>query len=131
MTKNYQRAVTALESLIADDSHLKGNDLREELSEMGVDADAFLIRLRRSLAPSDKAEPQRNEWNLTKEGGPLHNLNSRSAIELRDLLSNIRRGIFGQELRAAALSMSPDDPAGDVSEAQLRAWLQDISKADE
>ena len=131
MSKDYRKAVCNLEALLSDDRRLSADDLRKELSEEGVDVDAFLARFGtvvrkgyqqklRMIAEQEKAEAGSGVKPL------FGNLANKTREELERIFNSIRQGVFGEQLKAAALARCRNQVGAMVSETELRSWLEDI-----
>jgi hypothetical protein len=132
MSKDYRKTVRNLEAVLADDSRLSADDLRQELAEQGVDVDAFLARFGtvvrkgyqqqlRKIAEQEKAEAEAGARNLFGE------LANKTREELERIFEGLRQGVFGERLKAAALARCRNQVGLEISETELRSWLEDIS----
>ena len=136
MSKDNKKAVRSLEKFLAEDSHMTAEDIRKELADEGVDVQAFLTRFGTTVrkgyqyqlkkaAEHEQAESKTNVRNL------FGDLASKGWEELQQIFDNVRNGVFGDELKAAALARCRNQVGDKVSEAELRSWLEDISAAGE
>ena len=134
MSKDYKKAVRNLEALLTDDSHLSVEDLRKELADDGVDVNAFLTRfegvVRKGIQHQMKkvAEQEQAKLSLKQIFGSLR---EKSKKELEQLFENVRQGLFGEHLKQAAIARCRNKTDSEVSETELRSWLEDISAASE
>ncbi len=132
MSKDYRKTVRNLEAALADDSRLSVDELRQELAEQGVDVDGFLARFGtvvrkgyqqrlRKIAEQEKAEAGTGAKNL------FGNLANKTREELERIFQSLRQGVFGEQLKAAALARCRNQVGAEISETELRSWLEDIS----
>jgi len=134
MSKDYKKAVRNMEALLTEDTHLSVGDLRKELADDGVDVDAFLTRfegvVRKGIQHQMKklAEQEQAKLSLKQIFGDLR---KKSKIELEQLFENVRQGLFGEHLKQAAGARCRNKTGSEVSETELRSWLEDISAASE
>jgi hypothetical protein len=134
MSNNYKKAVRNLDAWLAEDSEQPVEALRQELCEQGVNVDAFLARfetvVRKGLQHQMKAEADREQRDA--EAKPRHrfgDLTTKTRVELERLFESVRLGVFGDHLKSAALARCCNHTGEQVSETELRSWLEDISEA--
>ncbi|MCG3147669.1 MAG: hypothetical protein PCFJNLEI_01110 [Verrucomicrobiae bacterium] len=134
MSKNYKQAVRNLETWLADDSQMSLDDLRKELAAEGVDVNAFLGRfgavVRKGIQHQLKKTAQEEREQAKQSARQLFgDLRTRTRKELEELFDRVRNGLYGEELKQAALARCRNHVGSEVSEAELRSWLDDISAA--
>ena len=134
MSSDYKKAVRNLEGVLADDSQLSADDLRKQLTDEGIDVDAFLARFGtvvrkgyqhqlKKMAESERTSARASARNL------FGDLTTKTRDELKRTFESIRQGVFGDQLKAAALARCRNQVGDEVSDTELRSWLQDISAA--
>jgi hypothetical protein len=132
MSKDYKKAIRNLESLLADDSHLSVEDLRKELTDDGVNVNAFLTRfegaVRKGLQYQMKKAAENDQAKLSLKQ-IFGDLGEKSKAELEKLFEDVRQGLFGEHLKQAANARCRNKTDKDTSETELRSWLEDISAA--
>lgn len=136
MSKDYKKAVRNLEALLVNDSHMSVDDISRELADDGVDVKAFLARfdtvvrkgVQHQMRKQAEQEQQEAKSSLKQIFGDLR---TKSREELRDLFEKVRQGLFGDHLKQAALARCCNFTGGEVSETELRSWLEDIAAVSE
>jgi hypothetical protein len=134
MSNDYKKAIGSLEKFVVDDSNLTAEDIRKELADERVDVEAFLSRFRSTVrkgyqyqikkaAEREQAESNANVRNL------FGDLAAKRWEELQEIFKKVRSGVFGEELKGAALARCRNQIGDKVSESELRSWLEDISAA--
>jgi SOS response regulatory protein OraA/RecX len=129
--KTNKEVEKALEQTLLDDAGMSVTDLRQELESQGVDAAAFLTKLRqvtRSAFQESvlKSAQESNEQLRTKSGifGDLKLLSKEQLIEIRD---KIIEGAFGSELQGFGAARCRNHQKGELSDEELRSWLEDVA----
>jgi hypothetical protein len=134
MSTDYKKAVRNLEAVLADDSRLSTDDVRKELAEQGVNADAFLARFETVVRKGYQQQLKKiAEEEKLKAGARAKNLFGdlvgKTRQELERIFENVRQGAFGEQLKNAALARCRNQIGGQVSDTELRSWLEDIAAA--
>jgi len=134
MSNGYKKVVHNLDAWLADDNNRSIEDLREELHEQGVDADAFLKRfgsvVRKGLQHQMKQQAEREQQAAAAAPRRLFgDLTTKTKVELERLFDGVRQGEFGVHLKNAALARCCNHTGHQLSETELRSWLEDISEA--
>src|SRR5262249_40706229 len=133
MNQHNDETFHGLEAFLLDDSDMTVEELRSDLTNFGINVDAFLTnfskivskgyRSQLRMAAESAAQALRN-----KASDVFGDLNKKTFAELDALFRQIREGAFGDRLQNAVLARCRNDK-GNVSETELRSWLEDIATA--
>jgi hypothetical protein len=133
MNENHQQALRALDALLADDADMSVPELRAELEAEGVNVDAFLAKFSKTVRQSYQQRVRlaaeadaRTRAGATSLFGELKPKTKTELIAICDQLMN---GVFGVKLQQAAMARCRNHQGKDLSEEELRSWLEDISAA--
>lgn len=132
MSKNHQKALRALDALLADDEEMSVDELRAELSAQGVNVSEFSARFSKVVrqgyqrrvrleAEASVAKAQAGKTTL------FGDLTRKSKAELLAIREQVINGIFGPVLQRTANARCRNHKGEEVSEAELRSWLEDLS----
>lgn len=132
MNKNHQNALRALDALLADDADMSVAELRAEVAAQGVDVDEYLARFsktvrqgyQRSVRLAAEAAATKANAAKTTVFGDLARKSTADLLAIRDQVLN---GVFGAVLQHAAIARCRNHNGQELSEEELRSWLEDIS----
>ena len=132
MNKNHQKALRALDALLADDADMSLAELRAELAAQGVNVDEFLARFsktvrqgyQRHVRLAAEAATAKAQAAKTTLFGDLARKSKAELLAIRDQVIN---GAFGALLQNTAVARCRNHQGEEVSEQELRSWLEDIS----
>ncbi|MBI5818285.1 MAG: hypothetical protein HZA88_04795 [Verrucomicrobia bacterium] len=134
MSKDYHKAVRALDVLLADDADMSVTELRAELAAQGVNVDEFLAKFSKTVRKgyqqqirlaADKAKEQTQFAAATLFG----DLRQKTMVELLAIREQVANGVFGVALQKTALARCRNQQGTELSENELRSWLEDISRS--
>ncbi len=132
MKKDYQKAARALDALLTDDTEMSIDELKEDLENQGVDVKAYLAKFRVTVRKSyqQRIRSSAEKANKTAEaeknslfGDLLH----KSKEELLAIREQIIKGDFGVTLQKTCVARCRNSQSSEVSEEELRSWLEDIA----
>ena len=134
MNNDHQKATQALDALLADDGHMSVDELRSELESLGVDVDAFLSDFTKAVRKSyqQRVRSAAEKANVNAESaketlfGDLHQKTKEELLAIREQVMN---GVFGALLQTTSTARCRNLQGAEVSESELRSWLEDISAA--
>jgi hypothetical protein len=134
MKKDYKKAIRSLDTFLADDSHLPFDQAKKELTESGVNVDAFLKEFEKVVRKGYQFQMKKvveQEQKQAKErlSNPFGDIASKTLAEIKGIFEAIKGGAFGIGMRDAALARCRNQIGDKVSEAELRSWLEDIAAA--
>ena len=132
MNKNHQKALRALDALLADDADMSVAELRAELTAQGVNVDEFLVRFSKTVrqgyqrrirlaaeAATTKARAEKSSL--------FGDLTRKTKAELLAIREQVMNGVFGAVLQTTANARCRNQQGTEVSENELRSWLEDLS----
>ena len=136
MSENHQKALRALDSLLADDAEMSLDELRTELATQGVNVEEFSTRFSKTVRQGYQRRVRlAAEASVTKAQAAKTNLfgdlSRKTKAELLAIREHVINGIFGPVLQSTAIARCRNHKGVEVSEAELRSWLEDISAIDE
>jgi len=128
MSTNYQKAAQNLEKALLEDSNLTEPQLRQKLSEEGVDVDRFLKRFdatfRKGIQAKAKHEAVEAKTRASAARGSLFGRIVETRENLLALVREATAGRFGAEVMARCRNKDTNA----MSDNELRSWLEDIEK---
>src|ERR1043165_4918047 len=129
MKPDYRKAAKNLRDAVVDNSHLTTADVRKKLSEEGVDVTRFLTRadeaFRRGLQEGVKAEAAQGKARAAVlKGSMFGQLAGKVRSELMALHQAAQMGQYGAATRARCRNKNAEDMTDD----ELRSWLEDIER---
>lgn len=127
-----QNRLDAVEAFLTDDSQQSKADALKELRTNGVDVDQFLARVKRVvsegytqqlrlLSRQQQAEAQRRPEFLI-------NLAMMPRDDMLASFEKLRCGQLGDAYRVAALARCRNKDAAELTDEELRSWLEDIGE---
>ena len=130
MSKHHEKAVQNLDAILTDDSDMTVEELHAELTEQGVNVDAFLARFGTVVRKGYQHQLRlAAEWSAEKTRisalGVFGDLARKTREELESLFTQIREGSLGPDMQTLARCRNQD--GNKVSETELRSWLEDIA----
>ena len=133
MRPNQHKAANALDALFEDDSDLSIEELKAELVSGGVDVEQFLNRFSATVRKGcqsqiKKAAEQSAEFKRSRRSAMFGELGSKTLSELIAIRDQVLGGAFGPNFANAARCRNLQEGT-EVSESELRSWLEDISKS--
>jgi hypothetical protein len=133
MNQHKNEAFRGLEAFLLDDSDMSVEELRSELTELGVNVDAFLTNFSKIVSKGYRSQLRRAAESAAQTvrsaaSSAFGDLSKKTYAELDALFRQIREGAFGDHLQNAVLARCRNDK-GSVSETELRSWLEDIAIA--
>lgn len=132
MNRNHHKALQALDALLVDDADMSVTELRAELETQGINVDEFLSRFSKTVrqgyqrrvhleAEVATATAQAAKSNL------FGDLTQKPKAELLAIRDQVINGFFGTVLQNTAIARCRNQQGEEVSEIELRSWLEDIS----
>ena len=132
MNNNHQKSLRALDALLADDADMSVTELRAEIAAQEVNVDEFVARFAKTVrqgyqarirlaADASSAKARATKMTLF---GDLARKTKAQLIEIREKVMN---GEYGAVLQRTAGARCRNHQGEEVSEDELRSWLEDIS----
>lgn len=131
MNTDPKKSAKALDALFEEDGDLSIQELRESLEGQGIDVSQFMERfsaaVRKGCQENIKNAAQRtSEVRRQGKQSKFGDLASRTMAELISIRDQVLNGTFGPGLANAARCRNLQTGA-ELSESELRSWLEDIS----
>jgi hypothetical protein len=125
------QTVKRLEDSLTDTSGESPADLRQELESGGVDVNRFLARLKGVVRKGYQHQMRLRNQAVTDRatsavGSLFGDLSSLSGAQLRDLIGRVLGGGYGLSAQSAARCRNYN--GAELSDDEVRSWLQDIEK---
>lgn len=125
------QTIKRLEDSLIDTSGESAADLRKELEAGGVDVNRFLARLKGVVRKGYQHQMRLQNQAATERansalGTLFGDLSAMGSAQLRDLIGQVLGGGFGAVAQTAARCRNYQ--GNDLSDDELRSWLQDIEK---
>ena len=115
--------------LTADEGQSK-EDAIAELRAHGVDTEAFLAKARRVVQEGYRRQlktvAQSEQATQAAAPGFLANLKSMPRAAMQAVFARVREGEFGIQYRELALARCRNKDASELSDEELRSWLEDV-----
>lgn len=126
---NSDRRLEKLEDFLIDTGGDTHNDTVRELRALGIDTDNFFKRVHNTVEESYRNQlrlmaDQQKRKNIVP--GFLRNIQSMNREEMIRCFDQIRTGERGARYQNAAIARCRNKDASDLSEEELRSWLEDI-----
>ena len=119
-----------LEAFLIDDS-LSKKDAVKELRLQGVDTEALFDRVQRVVREGYSAQlrqaAEQEQASRATTPGFLAQLATMSRVAMVAVFGRVANGEFGPEYRTAALARCRNKDASELTDEELRSWLEDIS----
>lgn len=135
MSKNYRKAFENLDLFLADTEGQSPEEVAKELNAQGVDVDTFLSNVkgivRKGFQQQVKAAADSEREAATqKKRGRFGDLATKTKDEMLTLIAAIQSGAFGASFGRAAMARFRNQDNAQLSEEDLRSWLEDIDASD-
>jgi hypothetical protein len=129
MKPAYRKAGKNLRESVLDNSHLSAAELRQRLSDEGVDVDKFLSKadeaFRKGLQQGMKAQvSQAKAGAEARKGSLFGQLAGKARAELLALHQAAQSGQYGTATMARCRNKNADA----MTDAELLSWLEDIER---
>lgn len=128
--KEHDDRLDRLEAFLCGDDDAAKAEVFAELRDQGVNSHAFLERVRRTVQEGYSRQLRRLAESQQADRSCDQRFLSRLAEMPRDallrLFEKIRSGEFGTEYREAALARCRNRSAAELTDEELRAWLEDV-----
>lgn len=129
MKPDYQKAAENLREAIVDNSHLSGAELRKKLANEGVDVDRFLTRTNEAFRKGlqEKVRQQVAQAKLSasvRKGTVFGDLADKGRAALLALHEAATAGKYGAETLARCRNKNAEE----MTDEELRSWLEDIER---
>ena len=133
MNQHNNEAFRGLEAFLLDDSDMTVEELQSELTELGINVDAYLTNFSKTVSKGYRSQLRKAAESAAQTvrstaSSVFGDLSKKTYPELNALFRQIREGAFGGQLQNAVLARCRNDK-GTVSETELRSWLEDIAIA--
>ena|ERR1041385_4730801 len=133
MSKKNQKSLRHLETFLADTAGQTKEEIVAELKAEGVNIDQFLqdveTIVRKGYQGELKSIAAEERDARNSPDSLFGDIASKTTMEVQELFAKIKNGVFGEDLRQAALARCRNQVDDKVSEAELRSWLEDIESS--
>lgn len=122
------KRIDALESVLSDNESQTKAETLAELRAQRVDTDSFVVRVKR-VVQEQYAKTLRDlarTESINSSPTFLAGVAKLSRDAMLDLFGRLQRGEFGSEYRQMTLARCRNKDASELSDDELRSWLQDI-----
>lgn len=131
MSTNQEKAARALDAILADDMDLSVEELKAELASDGIDVARFLNNFSTTVRKGCQSQVRKSAEKSAVEKRQKRTflfgeLATRGLSELIVIRDKVLSGDFGPGLAHVARCRNLEEGA-EISEAELRSWLEDIS----
>jgi hypothetical protein len=130
MTRPFNKRLDELEAMLVENEHQSKAEALAELKAHAVNAEQFLGRVKRAVQDGytrqlrQLAERQQAAQSATPAF--LAGISAMSRATMLDVFEKIRVGGFGEEYREAALARCRNKDASELTDEELRTWLEDV-----
>ena len=132
MNDDSKKALRSLEAIVSDDNEMSVEELRADLAQQGVDVEKFLGRFGAVVRDGYQKRMRR----LAEQGqerarvvslSPFGDLANKTRAELERIVAQIHEGVFGSGLQQANFARARNQQGEQLSDTELRSWLEDIA----
>lgn len=122
------KRIDHLESVLSNNESQSKAETLAELRAQGIDTDNFIVRVKR-VVQEQYTKALRDLATTESANSPptfLAGIAKLSRDAMLDLFGRLQRGEFGNEYRQMTLARCRNKDASQLSDDELRSWLQDI-----
>ena len=130
MNQPFNKRIDQFEALLANNENQSKTDALAELHSHVGDVEQFLGRVKRVVQEGYSRQLRRlaEQQQAAQSGAPgfLADIAAMSRDAMLEVFEKIRNGGFGAEYREAALARCRNRDVSDVTDEELRSWLEDV-----
>jgi hypothetical protein len=130
MSRPFNKRLEDLEAMFVDNEHQSKAEALLELQSHAVDAEQFLGRVKRTVQDGYRRQLRllAVQQQAAQSTAPsfLAGTAGMSRAVMLEVFEKIRSGGFGAEYREAALARCRNKDATELTDEELRSWLEDV-----
>lgn len=129
MSTDYRKAAKNLSNAVYDNSHLSAAELRQKLTDEGVDVDAFLRRADAAFRMGLQEQIRQQSAQAKARAAVLKGTRFGSLIgKSREALLALYQAATAGQHGSEAMARCRNKNAENLSDDELRSWLEDIER---